>query len=385
MEAKAVFYSNYIHSSAGVMGVQQSFIADLVTHFGDARSVLGCDYHSYYEIQWEEVERKPIVKKLDGVKFGDVTPEVAFFCPWGPYQKIFPEFVRLKRKGSVIAFQTWGFFAKQQYWQNWEGGTRPLWLKKLATKAIQLLIKPFADFYFVSGGAEIEDSNLNLKKCVKISYGRPLSQIIEEKESFDWSGVKVDPKKRIYVGRGAWSRKGLCNIIAYATSEVGSQDHFDFYLSSPDTDLNKKIEESVAQSDRFYWDMDKRGAELLEPIASAGAFITLNSNPVQLRSLYEALFLGCPIVVLRPAFMDELQILTVRSGIPNAVQIVTQQGLEGGGDVIQALTQKESAQLRLLLDQLLDERRFGNWLGQWIESPESPTSYYESLDEKAVS
>ena len=381
MKKKAVFYSDSIHASIGVMGVQQSFIADLVAYFGKEESVLGCDYQSYYEIKWAPDERIPIVTKLEGIQFGEITPEIAFFTPWGPYQKILPEFIRLKWKGSSIAFQTWGFFAKQQCWENWEGGTKPLWLKKVATKTIQLLIRPFVDFYFVSGGVEVEDSNLNPERCVKISYGRPLSQIIENRESIDWSKVKVDPNKRVYVGRGAWIRKGLCNIVDYAKSEVGKQDSFDFHLSSPDRDLHEKIMNHGADDDRFYWDTEKRGGEILLPIASAGAFITLNSNPVQLRSLYEALSLGCPIVVFRPSFMDEVGSLAKRFGIHDAVQVVTLEGLKEGSEKIHVLKSSESARLRLVLDKLLDAGCFGTWFGQWVENPKAPDSYYETIAE----
>ena len=128
------------------------------------------------------------------------------------------------------------------------------------------------------------------------------------------------------------------------------------------------------------FDTEERGRDLISAIARTGAFITLNLNPVQLRSLYEALALGCPIVVLRTAFMDELKNLTKKLGVPNAVQIVTLDELNSGSKNVRELTNEDSEALRLISSEFLDSQKFGEWFGRWVMSPKAPASYYEEVD-----
>ncbi|MGJ8696846.1 MAG: hypothetical protein ACSHYF_11035 [Verrucomicrobiaceae bacterium] len=371
-----------IDQTIGIMGVYQAMLADLNTSAESGDVYLGFDYKDYYHFTWSDSTRSEIVALKKSPRAEGVRSKAtcSLFLPWSTPWSLLINVCRAVWRGERVVIPTWGFFSSQQYETSWERGRVPLFVKRAYLRTMKWFFSKVASHYYTFGDADIEHSNLPEEKCVKGTMGVPISPVL----SYDGDLSQVQRTGHIiYVGRGSWEKKGIKNIIDYGLSEAGCGEVFKFYVSSPEKGFRERIEAMNLPRERFFFDYESRGSDLVNSWAGAKALVTLNQNPIPVRTAYESLSLGVPVIVYREGCMDMFQKVLSRVGIEDAVQIVSQGDLMNGVVHPKGLTPDESARLRKVSKSLFDPEVHAKWLSSWI-SDESSNSDYLSFAEESL-
>ncbi|MDA7880823.1 hypothetical protein N9A94_00780 [Akkermansiaceae bacterium] len=305
------------------------------------------------------------------------------FSGFDALPNILKEILRWRvRCGATAVFWCWGYHTKQQCQGKFERGKTPLWAKKIATKIKRYTLKPFLKYYIVFGEAEIEDSKLNKERCLQMPMGRPQSAIMDACDSLIGELDDFKNESLSYIGRGNWNSKGIGKIVAYSNSENGFRWLYRFFVSAKESGFEEQVKRN--EGPRLEWYYDVRGDGNLPWLRKSGAFLTINRNPTQIRTPYEALYSGTPIVMCREGMMDGFHLILEPLGLGDAVQTVTAQEFDDMSFSVRTLSSTQRAVVAETMKFTLDADRFARWLGEWLQKPVNGRSYYQEIKNTLV-
>lgn len=375
-----IFHCNYLAADIGIPGVNQNTIANLLKCGDSDLVVYGSDYKNYYQFKWAEDGISIETREIGRSEM--VAPTFAMFTGFDSVRKMIPEMIQWRRKGCHIGFWNWGYLTKQQSNCNWSSGMVPLWLKRCAIYVTRKLMEPLVDFYIVSSNAEREDSNIKSNQCLQMPMGRPQSAIFKECDAIDAVAVEYRDESLTYIGRGNWETKGVGNIVHYALSEKGKNQKFRFFISTKEAGFDERVRDH--QASNMEWHDDVFGKDNLPWLQKSAAFITINVNPIQLRTPYESLYAGTPTVMYREGYMDGFKSILDALDLPDAVQIIEQEDIETGSFDVATLDTKDRIKLAEIMHEVLNAKEFSEWFGAWLKNPTGGASYYEHIKIKLL-
>ena len=374
MKKSVLFYCNHIHANLGVPGVYQALISDLSGYGNEDLTVYGSDYHKFYSFRWS---KDGSIKKTEVSPANLRNPDTVVFSAFDPLRFMLPAALKWKIAKSTICFWSWGYHTRQQCQGNWEGGKAPLWAKKIATKVKRFGMAPLVSHYFVSGKAEREDSGLPEAKCLQMPMGRPQSAILDAADETPPQETSFSNEILSYIGRGVWESKGVRNIVEYSKSPNGRAWEYHFLVSAQENGFHERIKET--QAENLHWNFEVRGAGNLPWLQKSAAFLTINLNPTQIRTPYEALYAGTPIVVCRECYMDGFAEVFRTQGLPDCVQIVSREDLVSKAFEIVVIAEEDRRKQMKIMRKVLDRDYFSKWLSTWLMEPKTPASYYSAV------
>ena len=380
MNASVIFHCNYLSANIGIPGVNQSVIADLLKYGDSSLSVYGSDYKNYYQFMWAEDGITIETREIDRADM--VAPTFAMFTGFDSVRRMFSEMIQWRQKGCHIGFWNWGYLTKQQSNGSWSTGKVPLWLKRCAIFVTRKMMAPLVDYYVVAGNSEREDSNLNSSQCLLMPMGRPQSAICRECDTIDAAAVEYRDESLTYIGRGNWETKGVGNIVHYALSEKGENQRFRFFISSKQEGFDDQVHAHEASNMEWYDDVF--GKDNLPWLQKSKAFMTINVNPIQLRTPYEALYAGTPIVMYREGYMDGFKSILDAQGLHDAVQIIEPEEIESASFEAAPLIAKDRVKLAETMHVVLNAKEFSEWFAAWLKNPTGSASYYEHIQTKLL-
>lgn len=110
----------------------------------------------------------------------------------------------------------------------------------------------------------------------------------------------------------------------------------------------------------------------------------INFNPIQLRTPYEALYAGTPVVMFRKGYMDGFKSILDSRNLTDAVQIIGAEEFETMSFDVATLDAKDRAKLAETMHVVLNAREFSEWFGAWLKKPTAPASYNEHIKTKLL-
>lgn len=375
-----IFHCNYLTANIGIPGVNQNTIANLLKYGDGSLAIYGSDYKKYYQFVWAEDGITIETREIEEADM--LAPTFAMFTGFDSVRRMIPQMIQCRRKGCQIGFWNWGYLTKQQSNCNWSSGKVPLWVKRLAISVTRKIITPLVDNYIVSSNAEREDSNLNSNQCLLMPMGRPQSAICKECDAIDTAAVEYRDESLTYIGRGNWETKGVGNIVHYALSKKGKEQRFRFFISTKETGFDDQVRNHEASNIEWYDDVF--GKDNLPWLQRSTAFMTINVNPIQLRTPYEALYAGTPIVMYREGYMDGFKSILDAQGLPDAVQIIEPEEIESASFEAATLDTKDRVKLAETMHVVLNAKEFSEWFAAWIKKPTGAASYYEHIKAKLL-
>lgn len=375
MTSSIIFHCNYLSANVGIPGINQSVIADLLNCGESSLIVYGSDYEKYYQFFWAEDGTRIETREVERANM--VPPSFAMFTGFDSVQKMIPQMIQWRRQGCHIGFWNWGYLTKQQSNCNWNSGKVPLWVKRCAIYGTRKLMGPLVDFYIVSSNAEKEDSNIKTNQCLQMPMGRPQSAIFKECDTIDAAAVEYLDEGLTYIGRGNWETKGVSNLVHYARSEKGKGQRFRFFISTKEAGFDERVSQHKASNIEWYDDVF--GKDNLPWLQKSAAFITVNFNPVQIRTPYESLYSGTPIVMYREGYMDGFKSILDAMDLPDAVQIIEPVEIETGSLQVATLDTNDRLKLAETMRVVLNAKEFSEWFSAWLRNPQGGASYYEHI------
>jgi hypothetical protein len=175
-----------------------------------------------------------------------------------------------------------------------------------------------------------------------------------------------------------WREKGIDTIVEAAKS-ITDQISVHFFLSAPSTELKQRIKETSSYP-ALHWHFDVFGSELVPYIRRSSASITINQNPTPLRTHYESLYAGTPVIAGREQYLDGFREVFSRVGLENAVMIVGEDDL---AETLRDYRPLEPAERILLAEvsrQIISDTHFTRWFADWLEKPQGRLiSYFDGF------
>lgn len=363
-----ITYTSITHAGA-IPAVMKRLVHDL-EEFGASKVLYHFfDFKYYYRLN-------DFGELINVGKPTSISNRTYITIPVGPPHLLIAHILRrffLRDKNIILP---WGMFCRQQYQRHWNSGKTPLFLKKIYLKSLRLLCLNCCDGFMVHSKEEAEFSGINLARCVLVTMGRAPSAILDslDKLNANLSASDYSNKHYCFIGRGQFREKGILKITNFAKSSTGSKMQFSFFCSSRDEELEKHLKNS--SNPRETWDFETSGSDLVPIIRRSQAYITVSDNPIQIRTPYEVLCLGTPVITQAESMMEGMKRMFARAGFPQAIQIVDPSSFESGNFNPAEMLPEERMSMSRAACSLLHPKLFAEWLDDWLLSPRFPADFY---------
>ncbi len=363
-----ISYSD-IGKPGGLPEVLKRLVADLSRYGNNESTYFLHDFKEYYRLDQSGFISEIDANEIDGVP-------IYVTIPWVSPLKMLRHLTRRRMNGEINLIWPWGMFCRQQYQRHWNEGKKPLFLKKIYILTLKRLCLFLSEGFMMHSSEEAEFSGIPLSKCALVTMGRPPSKILDDLEG-DSGTSKIEEFSNdhfSFVGRGQYHEKGISKITTFAASPTGKKKKFRFFCSTCDPETQKHIEAADAPNE--IWDFKSSSLSLVPYLRSSQAYITVSDNPIQLRTPYEVLCLGTPVITQAESMMEGMQRMFARAGFPGAIQIVDPVSFEEGNFEPPEMRPAERMAMAQVACALLHPKPFAEWLDNWLGSPRFPADFY---------